>query len=211
MDSFSEPYTCVEDDISLDEVRAQVRALEDDHRANGIQLSGRVLHVCHYLPVTCTLASRAGVLSPPATPPVEVSANPMCAEAIGVAANVVEHQPTWRLAPRYGHSAMISGIRSLSATHEQLIIGWTGDIGTGTLGERVPTNSISQKDKNSLEDALATYTPREADPDDDKKTHYVPVWQDDKVAHGHYDGYCKTSEFIFEAWCRELFELWRRT
>jgi hypothetical protein len=22
------------------------------------------------------------------------------------------------------------------------------------------------------------------------------VWQDDKVAHGHYDGYCKTSEFV---------------
>jgi trehalose 6-phosphate synthase/phosphatase len=204
MDSFSEPYTCVEDDISLDEVRAQVRALEDDHRANGIQLSGRVLHVCHYLPVTCTLASRAGVLSPPATPPVEVSANPICAEAIGIAANVIEHQPTWRLAPRYGHSAMISGIRSLSATHEQLIIGWTGDIGTDTPGERVPTSSIPQKDKDSLEDALATYTPREADPDDDKKTHYVPVWQDDKVAHGHYDGYCKTSEFIFEALCLAL-------
>jgi trehalose 6-phosphate synthase/phosphatase len=88
---------------------------------------------------------------------------------------------------------MVSGIRSLSATHEQLIIGWTGDIETGIPGERVPTNSISQQDKDSLEVALATYTPREADPDDDKKTHYVPLWQDDKVAHGHYDGYCKTT------------------
>ena len=29
---------------------------------------------------------------------------------------------------RQGHTAMISGIRSLSATHEQIIIGWTGDI-----------------------------------------------------------------------------------
>jgi len=69
---------------------------------------------------------------------------------------------------------MISGIRSLSTTHEQLIIGWTGDIETGTPGERVPTSSISQEDKDSLKDALAIYTPREADPDDDKKTHYVP-------------------------------------
>jgi trehalose 6-phosphate synthase/phosphatase len=100
---------------------------------------------------------------------------------------------------------MISGIRSLSATHEQLIIGWTGDIETNTPGERVPMNSISQEDKYSLQDALATYTPREADPDDDKKTHYVPVWLDDKVAHGHYDGYCKTSEFIFKV----AYLLWR--
>jgi trehalose 6-phosphate synthase/phosphatase len=44
-----------------------------------------------------------------------------------------------------------------------------------------------------LEEALATCLPREADPDDDKKTLYIPVWQDDKVAHGHYDGYCKTT------------------
>jgi trehalose 6-phosphate synthase/phosphatase len=196
MDSFSEPYTRAGDDISLEEVRAQVRILEDDHRAKGIKLSGRVLHVCHYLPVTAILASRAGVLSPPATPPTKASdvpASPTSTEANG---GVTEFPPTWTLTPRYGHSAMISGIRSLSATHEQLIIGWTGDIETGTPGERVPTSSISQEDKDSLKDALAIYTPREADPDDDKKTHYVPVWQDDKVAHGHYDGYCKTSEFI---------------
>ncbi|KAG6808923.1 hypothetical protein H0H92_002351, partial [Tricholoma furcatifolium] len=31
----------------------------------------------------------------------------------------------------------------------------------------------------------------ESDPDDDRKITYVPVWLDDKVAHGHYDGYCK--------------------
>jgi trehalose 6-phosphate synthase/phosphatase len=98
---------------------------------------------------------------------------------------------------------MISGIQSLSTTHEQLIIGWTGDIETCIPGERLLTNSISQEDKDLLEDGLATYTPREADPDDDKKTRYVPVWLDDKVAHGHYDGYCKTSEFIVSG-------IWRR-
>jgi trehalose 6-phosphate synthase/phosphatase len=200
MDSFSEPYTRADDDISLDEVRAQVRALEDDHRAKGIDLSGRVLHVCHYLPVTSTLASRAGVPSPPATPPLNVSN--VLADSTFTEKNrlVTEIQPPWTLTPRYGHAAMISGIRSLSATHEQLIIGWTGDIETTTPGERVTTSSISQADKDSLEEALATYTPREADPDDDKKTHYVPVWQDDKIAHGHYDGYCKTSEFIAKVW-----------
>lgn len=195
MDSFTEPYTRLGDDISLEEVRAQVAALEEDHRAKGIPLSGRVLHVCHYLPVIATLASRTGVLSPPATPPTKLSdvpPSPTSNEA--VPAQVLEHPPLWSLTPRYGHAAMISGIRSLSATHEQLIIGWTGDIQSGTPGEKVLVNSISQGDKDAFEAALSTYTPREADPDDDQKTTYIPVWQDDKIAHGHYDGYCKTSE-----------------
>lgn len=197
MDSFSEPYTREGDDISVDEVRAQVKAIEDDHRSKGITLSGRVLHICHYLPITSTLASRAGVLSPPATPPTkpsDVPPSPSSTETPVITTDVAEPTPKWTLTPRYGHAAMISGIRSLSATHEQLIIGWTGDIESGTPGEKVPSNSVSQEDRDALEVSLATYTPREADPDDDKKTTYVPVWQDDKVAHGHYDGYCKTSE-----------------
>ncbi|KAJ7765232.1 hypothetical protein B0H16DRAFT_1883249 [Mycena metata] len=36
--------------------------------------------------------------------------------------------------------------------------------------------------------------PAESDPDDDCKTVYVPVWLEDAVAHGHYDGYCKQSD-----------------
>lgn len=198
MDSFSEPYTRAGDDISVDEVLAQVKTIEADHKAKGITLSGRVIHVCHYLPVTSTLASRAGIPSPPATPPSKPSDVPPSPSTTGVppasATDVAEPTPTWTLTPRYGHAAMISGIRSLSASHEQLIIGWSGDIETGTPGERVPANSISQEDKVALEEALKTYTPKEADPDDDKKTTYVPVWLNDKVAHGHYDGYCKASE-----------------
>ena len=37
---------------------------------------------------------------------------------------------------------------------------------------------------------------REEEGAETKGTLLVPVWLDDKVAHGHYDGYCKTSEFI---------------
>lgn len=200
MDSFSEPYTRIGDDISLDEVRAQVRALEANHRANGTPLSGRVLHVCHYLPLTATLHTRAGVPTPPATPPVkpaEVPPSPTSDDPQVEAPSVngaSDPAATWTLAPRYGHAAMISGIRSLAATHEQLIIGWTGDIQSPTPGEFIPSDNISDTDKAALEDALKSYQPRESDPDDDKKTLYVPVWLDDKVAHGHYDGYCKTSE-----------------
>ncbi|KAJ7193542.1 trehalose 6-phosphate phosphatase [Mycena pura] len=188
MDSFAEPYTRFGDDISLDEVRQQVRALEADHRAAGIPLSGRVLHVCHYLPVTATLNASSGVLSPPATPPAsDVPLTPP-AEPLPVLSS---DSAVWTLGMRYGHAALISGIRSLAATHEQLIIGWTGDIQSTVPGERVGIDTVSHDDRAALEEALKTYQPKESDPDDDRKTVYVPVWLDDKVAHGHYDGYCK--------------------
>lgn len=201
MDSFSEPYTRLGDDVSIDEVRTRVRLLEDQHRANGIPLSGRVLHVCHYLPVNATLNTRAGVLSPPPTPPAKTSEVPPSPTsdvpqlANGVPATTATS--AWTLSPRYGHAAMISGIRSLSSTHEQLIIGWTGDIASPTPGEKIASDTVSPADKESLDRALAVYQPKESDPDDDKKTSYVPVWLDDKVAHGHYDGYCKQSVCLF--------------
>lgn len=191
MDSFTEPYTRLGDDISLEEVRKQVKALEDEHRAHGIPLSGRILHVCHYLPVNATLNNRSGVISPPLTPP---PAEAPLLDGVAASGETKESKPTWSLTPRYGHAAMISGIRSLSATHEQLIIGWTGDINSPVPGERISEDDIADEDKAALEEALKSYQPKESDPDDDKKTSYVPVWLNDQVAHGHYDGYCKQSK-----------------
>ncbi|KAK0203723.1 trehalose 6-phosphate phosphatase [Desarmillaria ectypa] len=196
MDSFTELYTRAGDDISLDDVRKHVRALEAQHRANGIPLSGRIIHVCHYLPVVATLTDRAGVLSPPATPPTKAAEVPESPSTEAPNATTAlepgsNGSSAWTLVPRYGHSAMISGIRSLAATHEQLIVGWTGDIHSPVPNEHIPENTISESDKQALDEALRTYQPKESDPDDDKKTVYVPVWLDDKVAHGHYDGYCK--------------------
>lgn len=136
MDSFSEPRRLPEV-IHLGDVRTAVASLEAEHRAKGIPLSGRVLHVCHYLPITATLhsSSRPGILSPPATPPSQPSdIPPSPTDASAPTTNGTAGQddsvlhPKWSLATRQGHAAMISGIRSLSSTHEQLIIGWTGDI-----------------------------------------------------------------------------------
>jgi len=87
---------------------------------------------------------------------------------------------------------MISGIQSLSATHEQVIIGWTGDVvNARTPDAKIPSNALTKEDRAELEKSLITYQPREADPDDDRKTTYIPVWLEDKEAHGHYEGYCK--------------------
>ncbi|TFK97226.1 glycosyltransferase family 20 protein [Pterulicium gracile] len=211
MDTFNEPSN-FDDNISLEKIHEQVKALEDQHRARGVHLSGRVIHVCHSLPVVSTLNTRPGLSSPPATPPIqtkpiEPSARAQ-ADATGHASSPTppvdgsstaslstedKEKPVWTLTPRHGHAAMISGIRSLSATHEQVIVGWTGDVQSPVPGERVLTSSIPEGEKKALEEALEGWQPREADPDDDQKTTYVPVWLDDKVAHGHYDGYCKST------------------
>ncbi|PPQ70030.1 hypothetical protein CVT24_003797 [Panaeolus cyanescens] len=193
MDSFSEPYTRRGDDVSLDKVRESIAVLEDQHRKNGIPLSGRIIHVCHYLPIIATLNSKqnttAAVPTPPLTPPNADSDSSAPPSPIDIPE---KSDSEWSMAPRYGHAAMISGIRSLSATHEQLIVGWTGDI-LSTSTDPIPSATVSDGQKDSFETALKEYLPKESDPDDerDRKTKYVPVWLDDKVAHGHYDGYCK--------------------
>ncbi|KZT69086.1 glycosyltransferase family 20 protein [Daedalea quercina L-15889] len=182
MDSFAEPHRTTAA-ISLSAVREQVHKLEADHKAHGIPLSGRIIHVCHYLP--------------PAQPQ--------------------EEGTNWTLSVRYGHSAMVSGISSLGATHEQIVIGWTGDItsapaplppaaygapSTSTASEssfaapsKVPVKDIAEEDRQTLERLLAKYRSREdVEIEGGKQIAYVPVWLDDTEAHGHYEGYCKQSE-----------------
>ncbi|KAF9066784.1 glycosyltransferase family 20-domain-containing protein [Rhodocollybia butyracea] len=152
---------------TLPDIRASIAALEDRHRRNGVALSGRILHVCHSLPVKCTLHGKE-------------SAEP-------------SRSKRWTLGPRYGHAAMISGIRSLSVTHDQVIIGWTGDI-EGSDEAEVKVSDVSEEDKAKLDELLAKGGDDD-DPTDGKdnihKTGYAAVWMPSLIAHGYYDGYCK--------------------
>ncbi|KAF5389624.1 hypothetical protein D9757_004178 [Collybiopsis confluens] len=152
---------------SLSDIQASIAQLEDRHRRNGIPLTGRILHVCHSLPVTCTLDDKE--------PSSSASSK------------------RWSLGPRYGHAAMISGIRSLSATHDQIIVGWMGDIvgGEGAGG-------VSDTDKECLEELLASggdvddgHDAKDGHASGNHHTGYVAVWMPSAVAHGYYDGYCK--------------------
>ena len=208
MDSFSEPYTRQGDDISIEQARQKIVLLEEQHRKAGIPLSGRIIHVCHYLPVTATLISKNsstenGILSPPATPPINPSDTDVLLD-VSQPSTPIERRPSspsscapmWSISPRYGHSAMISGIRSLSQTHEQLIVGWTGDIMSLADKDKVPVDSISAEDRASFQDAVNGYVP-DSDDEQDSEAKYVPVWLDDKVAHGHYDRYCKQSKHSY--------------
>lgn len=199
MDTFAEPYTRQGDDVSIDKVREQIASLEEEHKKNGIPLSGRIIHVCHYLPITAALLRPNIVVpSPPATPPskpADVSSSDSDERSQADAQNTEHPAAVWSLSPRYGHAAMISGIRSLSQSHEQVIVGWTGDIHSQGMAEKISVDAITQQERDGYEVSLKEYHPKESDPDDemDKKTKYVPVWLEDKVAHGHYDGYCKQS------------------
>ncbi|RDX51729.1 trehalose 6-phosphate phosphatase [Lentinus brumalis] len=208
MDSFAEPHKPLDTTISLEDVRAQVSKLETDLREKNIPLSGRIIHVCHYLPVTCAFSRRprpSDIPSPPATPPAKASDIPPSptAESQESALPAQQQSSQWQLHVRYGHSAMVSGIDSLAATHEQVFVGWTGDIeaggappagsqdaSSGSESAKIPTASLAEEDKKELEGLLAGYRTRD-EPKDGKPIHYVPVWLDDKEAHGHYDGYCK--------------------
>lgn len=201
MDSFSKHPPATQ--VPLEDVRKQILQLQADLTAKGVKLSGRVLHICHYLPVVSSLVhgtAKGNLPSPPQTPPTKptiVDGITIEPEAEPVPLPTAE-DPTasskWSLSVRHGHAAMTSGIRSLEAPSEQLIVGWTGDIqNTHQPETTVPLSSISEEDRLALEKSLQTYQPQEADPDDERKTTYIPVWVDTKDAHDHYEGYCKES------------------
>ncbi|KAH9916960.1 trehalose 6-phosphate phosphatase [Epithele typhae] len=206
MDSFAEPRRLADGAISLIDVRTQVTQLENDLRSKDVPLSGRIIQVCHYLPVIASFARRptpSDIPSPPATPPAHASDIPPSptAEQAPAVEQPVEPSSRWAFRSRYGHSAMVSGIDSLSETHDQVFVGWTGDIECATPssadGEssdaptnKIPASSVSEEDRAEFDNALRQYASRDENKST-KEMQHVPVWLDDKDAHGHYDGYCK--------------------
>ncbi|KAH9956645.1 glycosyltransferase family 20 protein [Russula dissimulans] len=199
MDSFHEPRRVTEP-IRLEDLTAEVVARTAEYQTKGIPLSGRIIHVCHYLPITATLhaSSRPGIPSPPATPPSQPADVPLFSsdspEPAPDHALDDRPRPRWSLSARQGHTAIISGITSLSTTYEQFIIGWTGDIespNTSSAGEKIqiPSTTLTEEDKAALEEEIANFKSEDEDPK--TTTTYVPLLLDDKVAHGHYDMYCK--------------------
>lgn len=99
----------------------------------------------------------------------------------------------WTVTPRRGHTAMVSGIRSLSQTHEQVIVAWTG--AQPEAGVEREDEEISEEDKHELEKMLRNYKlDEEVVVAGEKSLEFVPVWLKPSVAKGHYEGYCKRSE-----------------
>jgi len=109
---------------SVEEIRAHVLRLEESLKAKNHVLSGRIIHVCHHLPVEIVRVVppehlETGILSPPMTPEFKSE---------DADARTESHDAKWRISSRAGHTAMVSGMRSLSDTHEQLVVAWTGEV-----------------------------------------------------------------------------------
>ncbi|KAG8968873.1 threalose-6-phosphate phosphatase [Tulasnella sp. 419] len=184
-------------------VRAAIERLEADHRAKGTVLSGRIIHLCHYLPIVASLQrTPSDIPSPPKTP----DAQPVDVQKLQSTKSPASFE--WSLTPRRGHTAMHSGVRSLSSTYEQIIVAYTGDVHAHAPGssspsvvggggaapgvETIPFNKLTDAEKEALVKETANYKDPSADPTLKSLT-YVPVFLDDKVARGHYDGYCKNT------------------
>lgn len=114
---------------SLSDLREQVARLEAAHRERGLNLSGRIIHVCHQLPVEIVRViqptpdganglDNIGGLSSPITPEFKPEES----------TTFESKDARWKIHSRRGHTAMISGIRSLSESHEQLVVGWAGEV-----------------------------------------------------------------------------------
>lgn len=110
---------------SLPDLRAHVARLEASHKAKGVNLSGRIIHVCHHLPVEIVKVvaedsiTPGSNLAPPMTPEFK---------AEDVQPTVESSDAKWKIHARTAHPALISGMKSLSETHDQFVVAWTGDV-----------------------------------------------------------------------------------
>lgn len=86
--------------------------------------------------------------------------------------------PSWRLSQRQGHSAMYAGIDSLKQNYRTLYVGSTGNI-VSTVKDHIPADKVTEDERESLCQLLMS------------KHSVVPLFIDDHLAHGHYEGYCK--------------------
>lgn len=91
----------------------------------------------------------------------------------------------WRLTQRRGHSAMYAAIDSLKKNHETLYIGSTGSIVTDE-NDPIEIDDINEEERESLRDLLRS------------KYDMVPIFINDKLSSGHYEGYSKQGKaFIY--------------
>lgn len=205
---------------TLEELQSQIQRLEDAHRAKGIPLSGRIIHVIHHLPVEIvrivpaeTLES--GVLSPPMTPEFKHE---------DADATVESADLKWRIHARTAHPALVSGIKSLSDSHDQILVAWTGEVllqpdtSASPKASKTPLPSIASglagsteapappptenpfvvfggefnaDEKREVEKELDRFTEVETEMEKGGRLKYLPVFLPPDVSKGHYEGFCK--------------------
>lgn len=204
---------------SLEDIRAQIQRLEAAHRSKGVQLSGRIIHVCHHLPVEIIKVvpqdALDGMLLPPMTPEFKgEDAEP----------TVESHDSKWKIHGRTAHPSLVSGIKSLSDSHEQLVVAWTGEILLQTQSQPTPRPTpqalplsiaqvVDNGERPSIPSQPTMVHATELTPDEKREINteikrfaevdnsqgatrvsYHPVFLPPDVSKGHYEGFCKKSE-----------------
>ncbi|OZJ03390.1 hypothetical protein BZG36_04003 [Bifiguratus adelaidae] len=147
--------------------------------ANPVQIN-RVISVTHQIPYNCNIIRSE---LPPTSPTREKIKREQAAPLSNIPRRGTVVQPTtsdkWRLLPRRGHSAMYSGIAHLTESYEVLQIGWHGTIHDAVTKELVKEDDLTEEDKADLQKMLW------------EKQKTVPVFLEDEISHGHYEGFCK--------------------
>jgi trehalose-6-phosphate synthase len=153
--------------------------------AKGVNSDGRIIHVTHQIPFNILRKGSTesghvksdGLPSPPGTPPRSSSQWSLPDDTVTTPNQAGEQ---WTFTHRRGHSAMHSGIHSVSQNRDSLHIGWTGTIHEEE-NKRV-IHELTEKEKKELTQILL------------KQNSIVPIFLNKKQSHNHYEGYCKSSE-----------------
>ncbi|CAI2173618.1 2604_t:CDS:10 [Funneliformis geosporum] len=130
-----------------------VSTADSKNAPNGTAKQNRIINVTHMIPYTPLLENAA-----------QISENPS-----------VSHH--WVLKPRRGHSALYSGLNSLSSTWNNHYVGYIGTI-LDPEEKAIEFSDFSEEFKQSIQECL-------------KKANISPVFLENAEHHGHYDGYCK--------------------
>ncbi|KAF9293443.1 threalose-6-phosphate phosphatase [Mortierella antarctica] len=160
----------------------------------------RLINVTHQIPLACTIVGRASLSSSlnhtnglanssgsPANRRASLAVPRQCMSPSSASHSQPFPQDCTQgganngdciLEQRRGHSALYSGITSVSEDLETIQIGWVGEIADQD-GYVVPSKNLSESHKQSLKDKLW------------EQEKVVPIFLEDSRAAGHYEGYCK--------------------
>ncbi|CAD6886627.1 unnamed protein product [Tilletia laevis] len=133
--------------LTLAQLRSAISSLTEDYNAKHphAELSGRIIHVSHFLPFHVRFEDAQERIYPTQPPQQQQQQQqqPKGASDSAVAGDAEEatvqgtaaphhhhHHRRWALSPRRGHTALNAGIRSLTEAHKQVFVGWPGDLPT---------------------------------------------------------------------------------
>lgn len=167
----------------------------------------RLINVTHQIPLACTIVDRTSPSSSlnhanganSSGPPINRRASLAVPRQCMSPSSASHSQPFPQdctqegqhsnddciLEQRRGHSALYSGITSVSKDLETIQIGWVGEIADQD-GYVVASKNLTESHKQALKDKLW------------QQEKVVPIFLEDSRAAGHYEGYCKGGAFGIE-------------